>query len=151
MSSLEIRLAQQNDLPELFRMIRALAEYERISEQVLISLPELKKALFSEQPKAYAYIAFVDGQAAGYVLLVPCLYIKRNQAKLIIEDFYVDENYRGHGIGKQLMQTAIDFARENNHFKIEWGVYNWNHAAQQFYERMGAESASTWTCYQLIP
>jgi GNAT superfamily N-acetyltransferase len=151
MTSLEIRLAERQNLLALFQMIQALAAYEKISEQVLTSLPELEETLFSKQPKAYAYIAFADKQAAGYVLLVPCIYIKRNQAKLFIEDFYVDENYRGHGVGKQLMQTTIDFARRNNYFKIEWGVYNWNHAAQQFYERMGAEPASTWTSYQFIP
>lgn len=143
----ETRLAQPNDLPELFRMIQSLAVYEKISDQVLISLSELEQALFSENLKAYAYIAFVNEKAAGYVLLVPSPYIKRGQDKLIIEDFYVDEAFRGNSLGRHLMQAAIEFARDNKHFKIEWAVYNWNQSAQQFYQRMGAEPATTWTSY----
>ncbi|MBX2859952.1 MAG: GNAT family N-acetyltransferase [Vampirovibrio sp.] len=150
MTSVEISLAQPEDLPALLAMIQALATFEKISDQVQISLSELETALSSSPPQAYALMAKSDGKPAGYALLIPCLYLKRSQHKLILEDFYVDDAYRGQQIGAKLIQAIQAFAQENNAFKIEFGVYNWNEPAQKFYQRMGATPATTWTTYQFL-
>lgn len=130
-------------------MIQALAAFEGITDQVKIGLPELERALFAERPKAFACMAFQEHKAVGYVLLVPCPYVKRGQEKLVIEDFYVDDSCRGHGIGRHLMQAAMDFARQHKYFRLEWGVYEWNEAAHRFYQSLGAKPGIT--LYQLQP
>lgn len=127
-------------------MIYALAAFEGISDQVKISPSQLADALFSNTPKAYALIAETEEKAVGYILLVPCLYAKRNQSKLLIEDLYVDAACRSHGVGKHLMQAAADFARDNGYYKLEWIVYDWNQRAKDFYEKLGAEFGAWTTC-----
>lgn len=150
MEEITTRLATKEDIPVLLEMIRSLAEYEQISDEVRIDGNTLQEILCAGNPIAHGLLALLNGKPVGYALLVPVLYVKRVQRKLIVEDVYVDPAHRSRKIGEYLMSAALAFARERNYFKLEWGVFNWNEGAQRFYQRIGAVPGTSWTGYQLV-
>lgn len=55
----------------------------------------------------------------------------------VIDNIIVDENYRGGGVGRQLMHKAHEWAMEKNAYDVELNVYDFNQGALSLYESMG--------------
>lgn len=135
---LSTRLATIGDVPLLRRLIQELAAYERESQAVLITEEELKRDGFGPHPKFRAIIAEWDGQPVGYAVFFAC-YSTWTGSGLFLEDLFVREPFRGHGLGKALFCQVAEIAQNEGYHTIRLDVLDWNESAIQFYKSLGAE------------
>ena len=139
-----VRPAQLADVQTLFTLIKALAEYEKLSHLVTGN-PELLQAhLFGDRPCVEAVLAEVEGQAAGFALFFTNYSTFLTKPGIYLEDLFVLPHYRGQGIGKALLSHLAKLAGERDCGRLEWSVLDWNESAIGFYERMGATVLPDW-------
>ena len=142
-----IRFATPADIPALMRMIRALAEYEKLAHLVVADEPRLAAALFGEGATVEALIACEAGEnttAAGFALFFHTFSTFLGQRGLWLEDLFVYPRFRGNGVGRRLLAELADVARRRGCGRFEWAVLDWNAPAIGFYERMGATLLPDW-------
>ena len=147
--SVRIVPAKEEDVPLILEMIRALAEYERLSHEVLATEEKLRQTLFG--PKAAAEVVFAyEGEfRAGFAVFFSTYSTFLGQPGIYLEDLYVKPEARGKGIGFALLRHLAKLAMERNCGRLEWSVLNWNEPSIQFYKRLGAAPKDEWTKYQL--
>ena len=135
------------DVPDLLRLIKALAEYERLSHLVVADVAALEEALFGERPAVEALIVReVDENrsAIAFALYFTNFSTFLGRRGLWLEDLFVLPAHRGRGIGKLLLAALAATARARNCGRFEWSVLDWNASAIGFYERMGATVLPEW-------
>jgi GNAT superfamily N-acetyltransferase len=135
------------DVSDLLRLIKALAEYERLSHLVVADVSALQEALFGERPAAEALIVREDDQnesAIAFALFFTNFSTFLGRRGLWLEDLFVLPAHRGRGIGKMLLATLAATARARHCGRFEWSVLDWNTPAIGFYERMGATVLPDW-------
>ena len=148
MNSLQIRQATEADLPVVLAMIKALAEYEKLSAEVVATEQVLKESLF-EQRAAEAILAHVGAQAVGFAVYFHNFSTFLGRPGLYLEDLYVLPDWRGHGFGKQLFARVAQIAVERDCGRLEWAVLDWNDPAIGFYKKLGARPMDDWTTFRL--
>ena len=139
-----IRPAQPDDVPTLFQLIQALAEYEKLSHQVTGTVEQLQSHLFGEQPCIEAIVAESEGQAIGFALFFTNYSTFLTKPGLYLEDLFVLPDYRSCGAGKALLSELAKLARSRNYGRMEWSVLDWNEPAIGFYQRIGATVLPDW-------
>ena len=144
MSEFTIRPATPGDVPVLFELIKALAEYEKLSHAVTGNAETLKAHLFGEKPYAEALIAEYESQAVGYALFFYNYSTFLTKPGIYLEDLFVLPEYRDRGIGKALIKSVGKIAIERNCGRLEWSVLDWNEPAIAFYENLGASVLPEW-------
>lgn len=144
-----IRLATAADIPSLFRLIKELAEYEKLQQEVTATEEGLKDALFDRAPAAEALIAMAGGKAVGYALFFQNFSTFLGRPGVYLEDLFVLPDYRGRGIGRRLLERVAQIAVSRRCGRLEWAVLDWNKKAIGFYERLGAKAMSEWTIYRI--
>jgi len=143
----EIRAARPDDGPTIFKLIQALAEYERLSHEVTGSEALLREHLFGDRPYAEALLATWDGEVVGFALFFSTYSTFLTRPGLYLEDLFVQPAYRGRGLGKALLQRLAQVAVERGAGRLEWNVLDWNAPAIAFYQAMGAQVLPDWrTC-----
>jgi len=147
--SLVIRKAQKKDAAAILDFIRALAEYEKLSHEVVATVPALEEQLFGASPKAEVLIAEWDQQPAGFALFFHNFSTFLALPGIYLEDLFVKPELRGHGIGKALLKYLAQLAVERKCGRLEWSVLDWNKPAIDFYKSFGASPMDEWTVYRL--
>jgi GNAT superfamily N-acetyltransferase len=142
-SMLSIRAATIADVPLLRKLINELAAYERESQAVLITEEDLRRDGFGADAKFRAILAEKDGQVAGYAVFFAS-YSTWTGSGLFLEDLFVRENFRGHGVGKALLFQVAEIARKEGYGTIRLDVLDWNESAIKFYKTFGAEYLQHW-------
>ncbi len=145
---LYIRPATEMDIPILLFLIKELAVYEKLSDQVINSEEKIKKTLFGNKSYAQAEIAYWGDEPAGMVIFFYNYSTFLGKPGLYIEDLFVREKFRGKGIGKSIFLRCAQLAREKECGRIEWLVLHWN-PARIFYEKMGAYPLTEWINYRM--
>ncbi|MEP0916275.1 GNAT family N-acetyltransferase [Leptolyngbya sp. DQ-M1] len=140
----EIRPATPADVPEIFALIQALAEYEKLSHQVTGSIDHLHNHLFGEKPYVEALVAIVENKAIGFALFLHNYSTFLTKPGIYLEDLFVRPDYRGWGIGKALLTELAGIAVARGCGRLEWSVLDWNESAIGFYKRMGATVLPDW-------
>lgn len=149
MSQLEIKPAVEADAAQILDFIRQLAEYEKMSDQVVATEELVRKNLFGPQRSAEAAIARWDGKPVGFAvfftsfstfLAKPCMYL---------EDLFVVPQARGKGIGKKLLAYLANQAVERGCGRLDWAVLDWNKPSIEFYDSLDAKPLSEWITYRL--
>jgi GNAT superfamily N-acetyltransferase len=140
---LRIRNATIDDAGLLRTMIGELAEFERELENVTIREEDLARDGFGESPRFRALIAEWDGQPAAYALFFET-YSTWVGRGLFLEDLFVRESLRGHGIGKALLAEVARVAVDQGCYGIQWEVLDWNENAIEMYKSLGAEFRDQW-------
>ena len=135
---LNIHPITRNEVPALLSLIRALAAYEKKPHKVVATEADLLRDLFGPQPKFRALIAEWNGKPAGYASFFNFYSTYEGRAALFLEDLFVLEEFRGHGIGKSLLTAVAKLALHEGCFGLRWEVLDWNRAAIEFYEKLGA-------------
>jgi len=144
---LVLRPAAIADVPTLFHLIQALAEYEQLADAVTGTSETLATHLFGDRPYAEAVLAEISGEAVGFALFFPTYSTFLTQPSLYLEDLFVFSAYRGSGIGKALLIHVAQLAVSRGCGRLEWSVLTWNQLAIDFYQRMGATLENDWrTC-----
>lgn len=137
-NQLILRPAEPADVPVLFQLIQALAEYEKLSHAVTGTAEALKNHLFGKQPYAEAILVESGGQAVGFALFLHNYSTFLTKPGIYLEDLFVLPEYRRQGIGKALLTYLAQLAVERDCGRLEWSVLDWNEPAISFYRRMGA-------------
>ncbi len=150
MSELEVRAATPGDVGLLMTMIRELAEYERLGDQVRATEELLDRALFGAVPSAEALIAESGGEAIGYALYFRTFSTFLAIQGVWLEDLYVRPAHRKAGAGKALLAAVAARLREGGGERLEWAALDWNELALGFYRGLGARAMSEWITHRLI-
>lgn len=144
-----IEPATEKDLGVVLRMIRALAEYEKMADDVVATEADLRQSLFGPRPAAEAVLAYCGDQPAGMALFFHNFSTFRGRAGLYLEDLVVLEAFRGQGVGKALMNYLAKLAVSRGCARFEWSVLDWNEPAIGFYRDLGARPVEQWNLYRL--
>lgn len=128
-AQLIIRPATVDDVPVIWALIKALAEYEKLSHQVTGDLETLKQHLFGDRPMAEVIIAEWEQKTVGFALFFHNFSTFLTQPGIHLEDLFVMPEYRGLGIGKALIQQVAQVALERRYGRLEWTVLDWNQSA----------------------
>jgi GNAT superfamily N-acetyltransferase len=147
--TVRIRLADRRDVAVIAQLIRGLAEYERLADQVTMTEEKLDRALFGERPYAETLIAEDDREPVGFALFFHNFSTFLAQPGIYLEDLFVLPEHRGGGIGRLLLEKLAQIAVERECGRLEWAVLDWNEPAIRFYEKLGAKPNSDWTVYRL--
>lgn len=147
--SLSVRKAAPGDEALILGFIRELADYEKLSHEVVATPAHLTKTLFCENPKAFALVAELDGEAIGFALYFFNYSTFLGRHGLYLEDLYVQAAHRGAGAGKALLAALAKIAVENDCGRLEWSVLDWNAPSIAFYKSLGAAAMDEWTVYRL--
>ncbi len=139
-----IRAAQPADVPAIFNLIKALAEYEKLTHQVTGSAESLAQHLFGDRPCIEAIAADMDGQVIGFALFFTNYSTFLTKPGIYLEDLFVLPAYRQQGIGKALLSHLLQLAKERGAGRVEWSVLDWNLPAIEFYQKMGATILPDW-------
>ncbi|WP_370649064.1 GNAT family N-acetyltransferase [Cupriavidus sp. EM10] len=148
MTVFSIRPATPADSDTLFRLISALAEYEKLTHLVEATPQKLGDALFGARPHAEAVIVEVDHdgakRAVGFALFFHNFSTFLAKPGLYLEDLFVEPAWRGHGLGKTLLKHLAALAVERGCGRFEWSVLDWNQPSIDFYQAMGADVMPDW-------
>lgn len=146
---LNIRKASPQDAEILFGLICALADYEKLLHEVRTTVTKLKEALNPEKSFIEVLIAEFNNRPVGYALFFKNFSTFLGKPGIYLEDLFVKPEYRGKGIGKELLETIIRLAKENGYGRVEWSVLDWNEPAIEFYKKRGAFPLNDWTIFRL--
>jgi len=146
---LNIRPATANDAALLKALITELAEFERLSHEVVITEADLRRDGFASQPKFRALIAEWDSVPAGYALFYSTYSTFNGRAGLFLEDLFVRTQFRGKGIGKTLLAHVARIANDEHCYGVRWEVLDWNQPAIDFYQSLGAQFRDPWRSVSL--
>lgn len=141
-----VRFATAEDVGLLLRLIRELAEFERAPDAVVATEADLLHHGFGPDPQFEAIIAFRDGEPAGAALFHSRFSTWLGRPGLYLEDLFVVEKARGHGVGRRLLARLAAIALERGWGRIDFQVLEWN-PARQFYERLGLGHVGDWLRY----
>jgi GNAT superfamily N-acetyltransferase len=133
-AGITIRPAIEKDCKRLMELIHQLAVYERAPNELTATLDHFTESGFGKKPVWWAFVAEVEGEVEGFALY----YIRYSTWKgqrMFLEDFIVDERFRGKGIGKLLFDRLIEEAREKKFNGMVWQVLDWNEPAINFYKK----------------
>jgi GNAT superfamily N-acetyltransferase len=147
--ALEIRAARPADVPVIAELIRGLARFEKLEDEVTMTEDLLAKGLFGNRPYAETLLAEEDGTPVGFALFFHNFSTFLARPGLYLEDLFVVPEHRGHGVGRALLVALARVAVERGCGRLEWSVLGWNRDAIGFYERLGARPNSEWTVYRL--
>jgi GNAT superfamily N-acetyltransferase len=139
-----IRSARPRDVPDVLRLIRALAEYEKLTHLVSGSEAQLHQELFGARPVIECVLAWDGEQAVGFALFFHNFSTFLARRGLYLEDLFVVPAARGRGIGKALMQHLARLAVDRGCGRFEWSVLDWNLPSIEFYQSLGAELLPDW-------
>ncbi len=149
-SAFEIRPARRADVPAICAMIRALAEFEKLSHLCVTTEADLDGALFGAQPAAEVLIAWKDGDFAGFALFFHNFSTFLGRRGLWLEDLFVRPIYRRQGCAQALLRVLARTARERGCGRFEWAVLDWNTPAIRFYESLGATVLPDWRIARVV-
>jgi GNAT superfamily N-acetyltransferase len=148
-AEIQIAEATPDDVPVLLELIRGLAEYEKLSDEVSATAEGLHAALFGPRPVAEAILARVGRVAVGFALFFHNFSTFVGRPGIYLEDLFVLPAHRGKGIGKALLLHVAALAQERGCGRFEWAVLDWNKPAIDFYRSLGARAMDEWTLYRL--
>lgn len=149
MARAEIRPATEDDVPIILSLIRELAEYERLSHEVVATEGLLRESLFGERRGAEVLIACCKGAPAGFALFFHSFSTFLGRPGIYLEDLYVKPKFRGRGIGRALLTHLARLAKERGCGRLEWAVLDWNEPAIKLYKSIGAVPMDEWTVYRV--
>jgi len=147
--TLVIRPGEKPDVPVIAELIRGLARFERLEDQVTMTEEKLTRSLFGDRPYAETLIAEDDDKPVGFALFFHNFSTFLGRPGLYLEDLFVLPEGRGKGVGRKLLERLAQVAVERDCGRLEWAVLDWNKDAIRFYERLGARPNEDWTTYRL--
>lgn len=143
-----IRFAEQKDLSLILELIKELAVYENMLDEVVATEDSLKENLFDKK-MAEVIISEYRNEPVAFALFFPNFSTFLGKPGLYLEDIYVKPEMRGKGIGRKIFTFLANLTRERNYGRLEWVCLDWNKPSIQFYEKMGATPMDDWTTFRM--
>jgi GNAT superfamily N-acetyltransferase len=133
-----VRPVLKSELPELFSLLRAKAEFDGNLQSLVATTESLSEALFCERPNAHALVAEFEGKLVGMATYYAIFSSFIARPGLWMDDLFVYESYRGRGIGEALLRELCRVAKAGNCARLDWVVSAANEQGLKFYSRIGA-------------
>jgi GNAT superfamily N-acetyltransferase len=146
--SFRIRKGKKEDMSSVLLLIKELAKFEKEADAVLVTVEDLEKDGFSENPLFEVFVAEVANEIVGIALFYN-RYSTWKGKTIHLEDLIVKESKRSLGIGKALYNEVLKYAYAQGLKRVEWNVLDWNTAAIEFYEKTGALILKEWEVVQM--
>ena len=148
MSNFHIRKATPEDTPTILHLITQLAIYEKLENEVITTVEELKTNIFKKN-YAEVLIAEENDKPIGFALYFHNFSTFVGKPGIYLEDLFVEIEHRGKGYGKALLVELAKIAKERNCGRLEWSVLDWNTPSIEFYKSLGAKPMDEWTVFRL--
>ncbi|WP_104734889.1 GNAT family N-acetyltransferase [Hanstruepera ponticola] len=145
---IKVRKANKSDMSRILDLIKELAIFEKEPHAVAISVSDLERDGFGENPKFQCFVAEFDGHIEG-MALVYTRYSTWKGNILHLEDLIVSERMRGKGLGTLLLDEVVRYGQDLGVKRISWEVLDWNEPAIKFYEEKGADVKRDWDVVHL--
>lgn len=148
-SNLTIRSATPDDAGVILSFIRALAEYEKLTDQVSATEEDLRSSLFGERAVAEVLLAHEGGVPVGFAIFFHNYSTFLGKNGIYLEDLFIKPEYRKKGYGKALLMHLARLANQRGCGRLEWSVLDWNAPSIEFYQSLGARPLDDWTLFRL--
>ena len=149
MAPLTIRAATAADVGLILEFIRGIAEYERLSHEVVATEAGLHEALFGPRQGAEVVLGYVGDIPAGFAVFFHNFSTFLGRAGLYLEDLFVKPEFRGQGLGEALFRHVAAEAVRRRCGRFDWVVLDWNEPAKGFYQKLGAVPMTDWRVFRL--
>lgn len=146
---LVIRKATREDVPDVLRLVKELAAYEREPDAVVATEADFARDGFGDSPLFQVHVAIHDGAIIGFALWFVTYSTWEGRGCLYLEDLYVRPEFRGKGAGIALMKTLAKETVDRGYTRFVWQVLDWNEPSITFYERLGANVMREWLTTRL--
>ncbi len=146
---LTVRPATEGDVPLVLSFIRELAEYEKLSQEVLADEAVLRESLFGPRPAAEVLLGFAGEEPAAFAVYFHNFSTFTGRPGLYLEDLFVQPRFRGRGYGRALLERLAAVAVDRGCPRFEWAVLDWNEPALGFYRRLGARALEDWVVHRV--
>jgi GNAT superfamily N-acetyltransferase len=144
----DIREAKAEDMPEVLKLIKELASFEKEEGAVEMTVEGLVNDGFGSRKLFHCFVGVVNNTIGGMALLYP-RYSTWKGPVLHLEDLIVSEAMRGSGLGTALLTEVVKYGAQLGVKRISWEVLDWNDPAIAFYEKKGARVMRDWDVVQL--
>jgi len=148
-AELRVRPGKARDIRTIARMIRALAEYERLASHVRATPARIRRDGFGRRPYFKTLICHEGRNTVGFALYFFTYSTFLARPTLYVEDLFVLPRLRGRGAGKALLGALARIAVRRGCGRMEWAVLDWNTPAIKFYKRLGASPRKEWILTRL--
>ena len=145
---MNIRKGRKEDIPAMLDLIRELAIFEKEPDAVVVTVADLERDGFGDNPLFYTFVAEVNHQIVAMALYY-YRYSTWKGKTIHLEDLIVNEKMRGSGLGSALYAEIITQGRKDGVRRIEWNVLDWNTPAIDFYKKSGAKLLEDWRVVQM--
>ena len=145
---MNIRKGQKEDMPAVLSLIQELATFEKEPDAVVVTIADLERDGFQNNPLFFVFVAELDNEIVGMALYY-YRYSTWKGKTIHLEDLIVKEKMRGLGLGYQLYSAVINQGKKDQVRRIEWAVLDWNTPAIDFYVKSGAKVLADWRVAQL--
>lgn len=144
----KLRFAEITDVPLILEFIKELAEYEKMSEEVVATEDILTETLFN---KRYGEVVIGEyrNKPVAFALFFHNFSTFLGRSGIYLEDLFVKPEMRGKGVGKIMLAFLANTAKERNCGRLEWWCLDWNQPSIRFYKNLGAEAMDQWTTYRI--
>ena len=138
MTPFTINSAEETDVPLLLALIRELAEFEQLAQELEVTADSLWAALFAPDAVAHALVARLHGEPAGYAVFYRTFSTFVGRPGIFLDDLFVRPRFRKLGIGRALLTRVAEIGAELGGGRFEWITLRWNENAFRFYRSIGA-------------
>jgi GNAT superfamily N-acetyltransferase len=146
-----VREATPADVPDILRLVRDLAEYERLLDEVVSTEADFHELLFPADghPTAFGHVAEVDGEVVAMAVWFLSFSTWTGRKGIWLEDLYVMPEHRGSGLGRELLRTLAQVCVDRGYARFEWWVLDWNEPSIGFYRSLDAVACDEFTTYRM--
>jgi GNAT superfamily N-acetyltransferase len=146
---LRICSGTEADLPLILSFIRKLADYEKLTHEVVVDEQTLRESLFGHSAAAEVVLAYLDREPVGFAVYFRNFSTFSGRPGIYLEDLFVEPAHRSKGIGTALLIYLAKIAVERGYARVNWAVLDWNQPAIDFYKKLGAVLLDDWTVCRL--
>ncbi|MDL2347609.1 GNAT family N-acetyltransferase [Campylobacter hyointestinalis] len=139
----EIREAKKEDLDSIINLIKELAKYENMEDQITFTKDDYEKSLFEKQ-YAKALVCEHKNNIIGYAIYFYSFSTFLGKGGIYLEDLYIQKEFRNKGIGKKILKTLAKICINENLGRLEWACLDWNEPSLAFYKKIGAKTLDEW-------
>ena len=148
-NTFHLRRAEKKDVPIILDFIKALAEYEKLSDMVVATEDLLSETLFGERKVAEVILGYEGEKPAAFALFFHNYSTFLGKPGIYLEDLFIKPEFRRKGYGKLLLSELARLTVERKCGRLEWSVLDWNTPAIDFYKSLGAYSMDGWTTFRM--